>query len=314
MLSWPRRSPACAATWHGARRHTDEGHALTEQTGQATSARTCSRCGRSPTRSAGELDQGRERAERARRRGATTAVPRSISPALRSACSSSRPAGPPRWSGARAVGRLPPRRADRRAGRRARRARADRGADRAARAGRRAGAARLVRGNARRLERRRRWGPQPAATGSWPAPRRRRRGPCALRDAVELHDGVPIPVERPGPGSPTARLRRARRKAAARMELEAAAAGFDARGRACGRTAPERSSPASEGARPPRERSRRPSDGWPGWSPRGSRRSRWPPGCSSRRRRSRVTSRTSTPSWRPLAHRAGPPARARHPS
>jgi DNA-binding CsgD family transcriptional regulator len=52
-----------------------------------------------------------------------------------------------------------------------------------------------------------------------------------LRDAVELHDGVPIPVElartRLAYGSA---LRRARRKAAARIELEAAAAGFDAAG------------------------------------------------------------------------------------
>jgi DNA-binding CsgD family transcriptional regulator len=52
-----------------------------------------------------------------------------------------------------------------------------------------------------------------------------------LRDALELHDGVPIPVElartRLAYGSA---LRRARRKAAARIELEAAAAGFDAAG------------------------------------------------------------------------------------
>ena len=52
-----------------------------------------------------------------------------------------------------------------------------------------------------------------------------------LQDAVELHDGVPIPVElartRLAYGSA---LRRARRKADARTALEAAAAGFDAVG------------------------------------------------------------------------------------
>ena len=82
-----------------------------------------------------------------------------------------------------------------------------------------------------------------------------------LRDAVDLHEGVPIPVERARSrlayGSA---LRRARQKAAARAELEAAASGFDSVGarvwadRARAELARVGGRPPSSGALTPTER------------------------------------------------------------
>ena len=84
----------------GARRHADEGHALTEQTGQATVGAYLLALRALADAIAGELDEGGSApSARSPPRRARTAAPRSTSPALRSACSSSRPAGPPRWSG-----------------------------------------------------------------------------------------------------------------------------------------------------------------------------------------------------------------------
>ena len=154
-------------------RHADEGHALTEQTGQATVGAYLLALRALADAIAGELEQGRERAERALA-GAARTNGRPAEHFARAALglleqSAGRPAEV--VACARPAGRLPARRADRRAGDGAGRPRPGRGADRARRAGRGGGAARLVRGQRAAAE------PAVGAGRRGPLPRAARRRP-----------------------------------------------------------------------------------------------------------------------------------------
>jgi DNA-binding CsgD family transcriptional regulator len=218
----------------GAVRHTDEGQALTEQTGQATIGAYLLALRALADAVAGELEEGRERAERALA-GAARTNGRPAEHFARAALgllelSAGRPAEVVRSLGP-LVGFL----------------RAEEIAE--------PGTARVVpdqvealialgeleaaeellgwfEGNARRLDRRSALAAAGRCRGLLAGARGDVDGAVArLRDAVELHDGVPIPVElgrsRLAYGSA---LRRARQKAAARAALEAAARDFDAAG------------------------------------------------------------------------------------
>ena len=248
----------------GAMRHADEGHALTEQTGQATVGAYLLALRALADAIAGELEQGRERAERALA-GAVRTNGRPAEHFARAALglleqSAGRPA-----EVVRALGPLVDF------------LRAERIVE--------PGAARVVpdqvealialreldaaaellgwfEGNAQRLNRTSALAAAARCRGLLAGAHGDVDGALArLRDALDLHKKVPIPLElartRLAYGSA---LRRARQKAAARAELEAAAHGFDAvgarvwAGRAHAELARVGGRPPSSGALTPTER------------------------------------------------------------
>ena len=248
----------------GAMRHADEGHALTEQTGQATVGAYLLALRALADAIAGELEQGRERAERALA-GAVRTNGRPAEHFARAALglleqSAGRPA-----EVVRALGPL------------VNFLRAERIVE--------PGAARVVpdqvealialreldaaaellgwfEGNAQRLNRTSALAAAARCRGLLAGAHGDVDGALArLRDALDLHETVPIPLElarcRLAYGSA---LRRARQKAAARAELEAAAHGFDAvgarvwAGRAHAELARVGGRPPSSGALTPTER------------------------------------------------------------
>ena len=248
----------------GALRHADEGHALTEQTGQATVGAYLLALRALADAIAGELEQGRDRAERALA-GAARTNGRPAEHFARAALglleqSAGRPAEVVRALGPlvdflRAEQIVEP------------------------------GAARVVpdqvealielreldaaaellgwfEGNAQRLNRTSALAAAARCRGLLAGAHGDVDGALArLRDALDLHERVPIPLElarsRLAYGSA---LRRARQKAAARAELEAAAHGFDAvgarvwAGRARAELARVGGRPPSSGALTPTER------------------------------------------------------------
>ena len=210
----------------GARRHADEGLALTEQTGQATVGAYVLALRALADAIAGELDAGRERAGRALERRADERPPRR---AFRAGAlgllehSAGRPDAAVRALGP-FVGSCA--RRDHRARHGARRSRPRRGADRA----RRAGGGRRSCSTGSRATRggwaaRPRWPRPRAAAGCSPAPAASGRRRRTLRDGVGLHAGsVPVGL-RPDPASPTAprcAARGARPTPAPRSEAAAA--------------------------------------------------------------------------------------------
>jgi DNA-binding CsgD family transcriptional regulator len=218
----------------GAVRHADEGHALAEQTGQATVAAYLLALRAVADAIAGELDGGRERAERALAAAARTHgrpaehFARAAVGALE--LSAGRPAEAVHALGP-LVGFL---RAEQIAEPGAARVVPDH-AEALIALGELDAAEELLawfEGNARRLDRTSALGSAARCRGLLAGARGDVDGALArLRDAVELHERVPIPMEaarsRLAYG---AALRRARQKAAARGALEGAAGGFDAIG------------------------------------------------------------------------------------
>ena len=282
-------------------RHADEGHALTEQTGQATVGAYMLALRALADAIAGDVDGGRERAERALAIAARTNG-RPAEHFARAALglleqSVGRPA-----EVVRALGPLVDF------------LRAEQITE--------PGAARVVpdqvealialgdleaaeellgwfEGNARRLDRRSALAAATRCRGLLAGAHGDVEGAVAdLRGALALHDGVPIPLE-------LARTRLAYGSALRALTAEGRRA-RGARGRprrvrrasehARGSRWPRPSSAASAAGHPRRARSRRPSGGWPSWSPKGCRPSRSPAASSSRRRPWKATSRTSTAS------------------
>jgi DNA-binding CsgD family transcriptional regulator len=218
----------------GAVRHADEGRALTEQTGQATIGAYLLALRAIADAVAGELEQGRERAERALA-GAARTNGRPAEHFARAALgllelSAGRPA--------EVVRALDPLvcflRAEQITEPGTARVVPDH-VEALIALGELESAEELLgwfEGNARRLDRRSALAAAGRCRGLLAGARGDVDGAVArLRDALDLHDGVPIPVElarsRLAYGSA---LRRARQKGAARTALEAAARDFDAVG------------------------------------------------------------------------------------